>query len=80
MRMRFLPRRRAISDVTLFGDTTASLSFWVKLDSTAFGGDSSAVLFSAMINGSGLSSVRTPIINTRPSERNFTCPRFGNNT
>lgn len=43
----------AISDVTLFGDTTASLSFWVKLDSTAFGGDSSAVLFSAMINGSG---------------------------
>lgn len=43
----------AIPGVTLFGDTTASLSFWVKLDSAAFGSDSSAVLFSAMTNGSG---------------------------
>lgn len=43
----------AIPDVTLFGDTTASLSFWIKLDSSAFGSDSSAVLFSAMTNGSG---------------------------
>lgn len=43
----------AIPDVTLFGDSTTSLSFWVKLDTTAFGSDSSAVLFSALTNGSG---------------------------